>query len=291
MKVNFVPSFLILSSIALVLLGIWLFLKSKPAYHLPKVIWQFWDKEELPPMIQMIKENNAKKLHGWKIQLLNENTMGDYVSSSDIPPGYNNLGAAHKADWLRLYLLKKYGGVWMDASIIINDPTAIDKLYTESVEKQSELTLFQFKSHLNVENWFIMAPEKSRMTEAWFKEYDSAIRMEFENYKRKLWNEGVNTSCGRDEDSIKDTYFTQHSGIQRILQKEIVPNPNIIVNKAEETMLKVDFICDIKDEKERMACLTKNYSDFEIIRLLPYIKINGPNRKLPINWKKYFETT
>ena len=77
MKVEFLPSFLVLSSIALVLFVIWLFLKSRPAYNLPKVIWQFWDKEELPPMIQMIKENNAKKLQGWTIRLLNEKTMGN----------------------------------------------------------------------------------------------------------------------------------------------------------------------------------------------------------------------
>ena len=290
MKVKFLPSFLVLSSIALVLFVIWLFLKSRPAYNLPKVIWQFWDKEELPPMIQMIKENNATKLKGWSIRLLNEKTMGNYVSPFDMPPGYDGLGAAHKADWLRLYLLKKHGGVWMDASIILNDAKAIDALYTESIQKESELTLFQFKSPLNVENWFIMAPEKSRMIDAWFAEYDSAIRMGFANYKKKLWREGVDTSCGRDEDDIKDTYFTQHYGMQRILQKGIVPNPTIIVNKAEKTMLKIDFICDIKDEKERMACLTKNYSNFESLRRLPYIKINGINRKLPINWKEYFQT-
>ena len=290
MKVKFLPSLLVLSLLALVLYAIWSYLTSKPVYNLPKVIWQFWDKEELPPMIQMIKENNTKKLQGWTIRLLNENTMSTYVSPFNIPPGYNNLEAAHKADWLRLYLLKHYGGVWMDASIIINDPMALDKLYTESTQKQSELTLFQFKSPLNVENWFIMAPERSRMTEAWFNEYDSAIRMKFENYKKKLWKEGVNTSCGRDKDDIKDTYFTQHYCMQRILQLGLVHNPTIIVNKAEETMLKVDFICDIKDDKERVACLTKNYSDFESLRLLPYIKINGVNRKLPINWKEYFET-
>ena len=32
--------------------------QSVHGYNLPKVIWQFWDKEELPPMIQTIKENN-----------------------------------------------------------------------------------------------------------------------------------------------------------------------------------------------------------------------------------------
>jgi hypothetical protein len=264
--------------------------QSVHGYNLPKVIWQFWDKEELPPMIQTIKENNAAKLAGWKINYLNEKTIGQYISPFDYPPDYNELKPAHKADWLRVYLLKHRGGVWMDASIIINDPKAIDALYTQSIQQRSELTLFQFKSPLNVENWFIMAPVNSRMVTRWFTEYDSAIRMGFMNYKKILWTEGVNTSCGRNEDKIEDTYFTQHYALQRILQNELVPNPNIIVHEAKDTMLKVDFICDIKDKEKATECLIKNYSDFDSLRKLPYIKINGINRKLPINWSTYFET-
>ena len=114
--------------------------------------------------------------------------------------------------------------------------------------------------------------------------------MEFLNYKKMLWKEGVNTSCGRKNDKIEDVYFTQHSCMQRILQKGIVRNPNIIVNKAEETMLKVDFLCDNKKEAETKECLIKQYSDFESLRRLPYIKINGLNRKLPVNWKQFLET-
>jgi hypothetical protein len=268
---------------------VWQSSPTKSEYNLPKVIWQYWDKE-LPPMIQMIKDNNQKKLQGWTIHYLNENTVATYIPPFEFPPGYSKLGEAHKADWLRLYLLKKYGGVWMDASIIINDPNAIDRLHTQSIQQESELTLFQFKTPLNVENWFIMAPEKSRMIETWFTEYDSAIRMGFPHYKKMLWKDGVNTSCGKKDDKIEDVYFTQHSCIQRILQKGIVRNPNIIVNKAEETMLKVDFLCDNKKEAETKECLIKQYSDFKSLRQLPYIKINGGNRKLPVDWKQYLET-
>jgi hypothetical protein len=258
-------------------------------YNLPKIIWQYWDKDP-PSMIKTIKENNAAKLSGWKINYLNENTAGQFISPFDYPPNYNELKPAHKADWLRVYLLKHYGGVWMDASIIINDPKAIDSLYAQSVQQQSELTVFQFKSPLNVENWFIMAPVNSRMVEAWFSEYDSAIRMGFMNYKKILWREGVDTSCGRNEDKIEETYFTQHYALQRIIQNELVPNPTIIVNEAKETMLKIDFLCDGKSKEETKACLIKNYSDFESLRRLPYIKINGANRDLPIKWNTYFET-
>jgi len=114
--------------------------------------------------------------------------------------------------------------------------------------------------------------------------------MGFTNYKKMLWREGVDTSCGRNEDKIEETYFTQHYALQRIIQNELVANPIMIVNEAKETMLKIDFLCDGKSKEETKACLIKNYSDFESLRRLPYIKINGANRELPIKWHTYFET-
>ena len=290
MKENNFLTFLLISSISSILLIILLCFLQISTYSLPKVIWQFWDKEEPPPIIRMIKENNMKKLTGWKFNYLNEKTIGQYISPFDYPTNYDELSPAHKADWIRVFLLKTYGGVWMDASIIINNPKAIDALYDQSIQQQSELTLFQFKTYLNIENWFIMAPKNSRMIEAWFNEYDSAIRMGFINYKKKLWKEGINTTCGRKEDPIEDVYFTQHYGMQRIIQKELVRDPNIIVNEAKETMLKIDYLCDGKNEEEKNKCLIGYYSDFDSLRRLPYIKLNGINRKLPINWTHYLET-
>ena len=129
MKENNFLTFLLISSISSILLIILLCFLQISTYSLPKVIWQFWDKEEPPPIIRMIKENNMKKLTGWKFNYLNEKTIGQYISPFDYPTNYDELSPAHKADWIRVFLLKTYGGVWMDASIIINDPKAIDALY------------------------------------------------------------------------------------------------------------------------------------------------------------------
>jgi Capsular polysaccharide synthesis protein len=48
------------------------------------------------------------------------------------PPKYKTLIPTHQSDWIRLYLIMTYGGVWADASIIINSEKAMDELWEKT---------------------------------------------------------------------------------------------------------------------------------------------------------------
>ena len=78
-------------------------------YNIPKIIWTYWDKEELPKLINQIYNNNIKILSDWKLNILNDKNINTYVDN--INTKYNSLGQTHKSDYIRLKLLKKYGGV------------------------------------------------------------------------------------------------------------------------------------------------------------------------------------
>ena len=55
---------LIIGFLSLILLVLqYLRPQTQAPYNLPKIIWQYWDKDP-PPMIKTIKENNAAKLAG-----------------------------------------------------------------------------------------------------------------------------------------------------------------------------------------------------------------------------------
>ena len=60
-------------------------------YVLPKIIWVFWDKEELPKHISLILDNNKNKLFDWNINLLNNNNLKDYLDLSKFPKKYDTL--------------------------------------------------------------------------------------------------------------------------------------------------------------------------------------------------------
>ena len=104
--------------------------------------------------------NNKKILTNWKINLLNSNNVKDYLDINEFPKNYDTFSSAHKSDLIRLKLLKKYGGVWMDAGTIINNKNELEKLFKDTLDGKLDLTAMtldeQDKSytyHQYIENW------------------------------------------------------------------------------------------------------------------------------------------
>ena len=48
--------------------------------------------------------------------------MWQWLKRHELPKTYNSLAIAHKADAIRMALISKYGGVWMDASVLLLKP-------------------------------------------------------------------------------------------------------------------------------------------------------------------------
>jgi hypothetical protein len=99
----------------------------KPIYVLPKTIWIYWDSLEQPDLIKAIIKYNRSKTNGWDVKILNKNTIYNYVDKNDLPSSFNTLIVQHQADWYRLYLLKMYGGCWLDSSITYLTKPIIEK--------------------------------------------------------------------------------------------------------------------------------------------------------------------
>jgi hypothetical protein len=56
---------------------------------------------------------------GWKINFLNMESIYCYISKDDLPTNFEDLYVPRQSDCIRLALLEKYGGIWLDASILL----------------------------------------------------------------------------------------------------------------------------------------------------------------------------
>jgi len=248
-------------------------------YNLPKIIWTHWDNMDTAPLIiKNILELRQQKLTDWKINIINDSNIDSYIDKNAYPKNYNTLIPAHKADWIRLFLLNKHGGLWMDSGIIINDASELNKLYNDSILYQSEFTGFYLDSktinndHTTfIENWFIMAPMNSRIIKAWFNEFELAIKMGFLNYRHENIKKGVVA----DQVYLwgeTDVYLTMHAALQKILQLKDVPDAKIIIIKAEDTMFKIHSDCNWDNN-----CIYNKLKN-ENLKHIPYIKLRGTDR-------------
>ena len=91
-----------------------------------KIIWQYWHQgtKEAPKIIKKCLLSVKKQMKGYKQIVLDYNSIKDYV---ELPDRYYRLledkkmKIAHFSDVLRVYLLEKYGGTWIDSTIYLTD--------------------------------------------------------------------------------------------------------------------------------------------------------------------------
>ena len=99
-----------------------------------KIIWQYWgqglSRNEVPEVIQICFDSVDKYKGDYKVIRLCDDDLKEYI---DLPQyvyeKYNNgtFNKAHFSDLVRLALLSTYGGVWLDATILLTAPLE-DKL-------------------------------------------------------------------------------------------------------------------------------------------------------------------
>ncbi len=254
-------------------------------YNIPKVAWSYWDNNT-PPIITRIIEERGKAMPDWNIRLLTEATIRNYIDLSTAPKGYEMLKPQHKADWIRLKLLEKYGGLWLDSSIIVNNGSAINEMYEDAVSRRAELVTFTLDkptAEEYIENWFIMAPLRSRVIRDWLAEYEKAITMEFPKYRKHIMGQGLKISEDIYSKGKESVYLTQHACIQVVLKRRhlLRPKLRVLLYPAERNMFKVQIGCNWK-----YKCIIDNISNNPQVNKLPFIKLRGGEKT--IDYEKYF---
>ena len=134
---------------------------SQPA-HTPGRIWMFWSsgEESAPPIARKCIASIRENLPDREVVVLSEKTYRDYVTFPSFIQEKIDRGEmmkAHMADLLRLELLIRYGGTWIDATVFCLG----GKIPAYMLD--SDLFLFQdlkpgFDGHCQrISNWMITA--------------------------------------------------------------------------------------------------------------------------------------
>lgn len=89
-----------------------------------RVVWMFWwqGMENAPDLVKVCyKQANNHLGTNWKINLITKNNYSDYVNfPKHIEDKFKSgiITITHLSDLLRLELLIKYGGLWIDATVL-----------------------------------------------------------------------------------------------------------------------------------------------------------------------------
>ncbi len=127
--------------------------------NIPKKIWFLWfqGKSQMPEIVKMCYDSWCFYNPDWEIVFLSDENLSQYVNLQSGPTaiglktGTENIPLPAQSDIIRINLLEKQGGVWVDATCYCNQPLSrwLDENLTSG--------FFAFN-----------APRKDRMISSWF---------------------------------------------------------------------------------------------------------------------------
>ena len=207
--------------------------------EIPKIIWTYWDSDQLPEVVQLCIETWKKTNPDYTIHIVSKKTLNSYLPGNTIFSfPHCKSSPARTSDFIRLYLLYKYGGFWIDASIILNG--SLNYFLKIQEESKCEFIGYYLSSFTTrpefpvIESWFLVAVPKSKVVKVWL---DCFLLI-----NKYVWLESY-IDWVRNEEKVdlqkisSPIYLSIHVACQHMLQKFLTPEEiqsKIYLEKAED---------------------------------------------------------
>ncbi|ABM40442.1 hypothetical protein Ajs_0187 [Acidovorax sp. JS42] len=244
-----------------------------PAAAIPPIIWAYWHGAT-PPLVRHCFDNWRRLHPHFEIRILDERTALRYLPA--IPAALDGVSAAKRADWIRLELLSRYGGIWLDASTILTRP--LDWVLEQQARTGADFVGYYLQRFTSVpdrpvvENWFMAAPPASPFIEDLRREFtQEVIARTGEQYMEHLRAQGLYQQAVQCIDD--PVYLSMHMALQVVLLRG--GGYRLCLAKAEDG----PFYYHVLGRWNRAALKLRLL--FARVRgpLPPLIKLRGPDRR------------
>ena len=268
------------------------------AEEIPKIIWTYWNNDNLPDFIERCIANWRFFNPGYQIFVVTPSNLDQFIRSE--PPKYFGGSAftpQFQSDWVRMELLALYGGIWMDASTVLLG--SLDWVHRMQQFEQKDGLIF-YVDHMThdfnrpvVENWFIASVPGGQFVKNWRKEYTWALDhftngFEYANYLRQKYGkrivdfmlQGMNTE-GRCR------YLMQHVTALRLMFIDEI-DMNFVLLRAEDGPMHLLGTDDLRPSTIEQYVLKwtrvpmmewKELTELQV----PMIKLIGQHRHVLLN--------
>ena len=141
-------------------------------------VFMYWHSDDLPPTVRLCLQNwryfTRKSVHNFEVVLVTHTNVAELIDARHPCISEAHEYPALKSDFIRLALLQKYGGVYMDASVILTEP--LDWIIGDGTG-HNYFQAFVNQRNMNiscqvpiVENSFLAAPPNHPLISAWLDE-------------------------------------------------------------------------------------------------------------------------
>ena len=264
----------ILVVVVLVVLLLW---ARRQEPFIPKTIWTYWDSEDLPEFVSKCIDKWRRLHPDWSITVLNPKNLKDYLPETDIFKLKFADTKPRQSDFVRLYILPKFGGVWADASVI---PTrSWDWVIEEQKNKGSDFIGYYRQGATTkseypvIESWFFACPKDSDFVSKLRDEMMTMNSLENEaDYKENVKARGVDIQNIPQPDYL-NIYLSAQAVMQTQMTTDEIRN-KIHVYPSEDGPFKHSVANNWKPAES-----VKSLCTLETTEMPEMIKIYGNERR------------
>lgn len=208
--------------------------------EIPKIIWSYWQQAPAPELVAHCKANWQRYAPDHEVRMLFKEDVTQWLEPSAINKIFDSLPAYRQADWLRLQLLMRYGGIWIDASTILTqDLSWAHRLQQQHNTEYTGFYINAFTTRIEqpiVENWFMAAVAGSVFITDLAAEFDHAIQISESEYLSELHKQGKIEHVAQGLKANSQLYLIMHVAASVLLDR----NPKryrLALMRAEDSAL------------------------------------------------------
>lgn len=189
---------------------------------IPRIIWTYWHPAPAPAFIQACLANWRRFAPDHQVRLLDRDSLSAWLPS--LRADFDSLPAYRQADWLRVQLLARHGGIWMDASMLLSRDLAW--LHQTQQQRAADYVGFYIDRYTTrpelpiVENWMMASVPGGRFATALAAAFDRALDEGAEAMLERLRREGRHAPVAQGLTDDFQRYLLMHMAASELLDHQ-----------------------------------------------------------------------
>lgn len=263
-----------------------------------RTIWAYWAQGygQMPEFFKLCVDTWRHHNPDWDVRVLERNNLYEFLSEADLPNRFNHM-LSHQiaSDAIRLALLARYGGVWLDVSVLLNEP--LDDLCWNQIEEGEVDAAAFFHPHYGtealqgkdfIESWFLATRQGNPFFIRWRDLLKELMhnRLDIEGLLEHPLYQGLDLSgidlLNKEHEFRYDfrEYLAIHSMCHRIIETDEACRDQWdewLKLDAADTAFKIQLTADEKGTTLPMAFLSGAPEWDEVARGIPLVKFTTPH--------------
>lgn len=136
-------------------------------------VWVYWNNGwgDTPPVVQFCKKSWERYSGDREIVYLTDDNVKHYLDVDSFPTNIKKAPVQAYSDYLRISLIEKYGGVWLDATVFLTKP--IDDWLPDYLKGWDMFLFSNVRPGRIIASWFIAAKKEHEAIIDWKSKCDT----------------------------------------------------------------------------------------------------------------------